>query len=103
MGVNISPAWSPDGSKIAMARSVGGGDSDLFLLDAHTGAEVKQLTEGGGIDVSPNWSPDGGRLAFASERSGGSQVYVLDVGSGNITRITFDGVYNTDPVFSPDG
>jgi TolB protein len=102
-GVNISPAFSPDGKTLCMARSGPQGDSDLYLLDAATGAEVKRLTDGGGIDVSPNFSPDGNTVAFASERSGGSHVYLIDVGSQAITRLTFDGLFNTDPVFSPDG
>ncbi len=102
-GVNISPTFSPDGTKIAMARSVAEGDSDIFVIDAVTGKELQRLSTGGGIDVSPNWSADGRKIAFASERSGGSQVYVMDVGGGNVTRVSFDGAYNTDPVFSPDG
>jgi TolB protein len=102
-GVNISPAYGPDGKTLCMARTGPGGDSDLFLLDAATGAEIRRLTEGGGIDVSPNFSPDGRTIAFASERSGGSHIYLVDTGGGAPTRITFDGLFNTDPVFSPDG
>ncbi|MBA2321495.1 MAG: PD40 domain-containing protein [Deltaproteobacteria bacterium] len=102
-GVNISPSFSPDGKTLCMARSGPQGDSDLYLLDAATGAEIKRLTDGGGIDVSPNFSSDGRSIAFASERSGGSHVYLLDVGSAAVTRLTFDGAFNTDPVISPDG
>jgi TolB protein len=102
-GVNISPAYSPDGATLAMARNAASGDSDLFLIDAQTGADLQRLTTGGGIDVSPNFSPDGKRIAFASERSGGSQIYVLELATGQATRVSYEGGFNTDPVFSPDG
>lgn len=101
-GVNTSPDFSPDGKTLALARSVEG-DSDIFLVDARTGAEVRRLTTGGGIDVSPDHSPDGSRIAFASERSGGSQIYVLPVTGGEAKRLTFVGDFNIDPVLSPDG
>lgn len=102
-GINTSPAFSPDGASIALARTEEGADSEIYVLNSKTGAKLKQVTRGGGIDVSPCYSPDGNRLVFASERSGGSQVYLYDMGSGDATRISFDGDFNTDPVISPDG
>ncbi|MEQ1500903.1 MAG: Tol-Pal system beta propeller repeat protein TolB [Myxococcota bacterium] len=101
-GVNTSPDFSPDGSQIALARSIDG-DSDIVVVDARTGAEVRRLTRGGGIDVSPDFAPDGKNILFASERSGGSQVYSMPVGGGEGTRLTFVGDFNIDPVISPDG
>lgn len=101
-GVNTSPDFSVDGSLLALARSVEGGDSDIFLVDARTGQLVRQLTTGGGIDVSPDFSSDGQTIAFASERSGGSQVYLAGVTGGEAKRITFAGDFNIDPVISPD-
>src|SRR6185503_3329538 len=89
-GINTSPDFSPDGGSLALARSVEGGDSDIFVLDARTGKELRQLTTGGGIDVSPDFSADGSKVAFASERSGGSQVYVMPAGGGTGTRVTFN-------------
>lgn len=102
-GVNTSPAFSPDGKTIAVARTSSGGDTDIFLLDARTGAQIDQLTRGGGIDVSPDFSPDGRHVVFSSERSGGSQIYTVDLQTKELKRVTFNGDFNTDPVFSPDG
>jgi TolB protein len=101
-GVNTSPEFSPEGNVVALARSIEG-ESEIFLIDARTGSQIRQLTTGGGIDVSPDFSPDGKVLAFASERVGGSQVYTIPVGGGAATRVTFVGDFNIDPVISPDG
>lgn len=101
-GAWLSPAFSPDGRLVAAAWAKGG-DTDLYLLDAQTGAIVRRLTEGGGIDVTPAFSPDGTHVAFASERSGGSQIYEVPVTGGAPTRITRMGGFFTDPVYSPDG
>jgi TolB protein len=101
-GVNTSPEFSPDGTIMALARSVEG-ESEIFLVDARSGSQIRQLTTGGGIDVSPDFFPDGKTIAFASERGGGSQVYTIPATGGNATRVSFVGDFNIDPVISPDG
>ena len=53
---------------------------------------------------SPRFSPDGRRVVFSGvHRSGFTDLFVLDVGSGQITPITNDIYHDADPVFSLDG
>jgi Tol biopolymer transport system component len=57
------------------------------------------------LNINPSWSPDGTRLAFESSRHGGSEIYVINLGTGAERRLTFSDpdIENTHPSWSPDG
>jgi dipeptidyl aminopeptidase/acylaminoacyl peptidase len=65
-----SPAWSSDGRWIAFVSNRSqdpdrNQDTNLFVIEAKTGAEPRQLTTFGGPDGGrPSWSPDGQLVAF---------------------------------------
>jgi hypothetical protein len=63
-----SPAWSPDGSRIAFIAAEGV-TVDLHVLDANRGT-VTPITADPFTEASPAWSADGSRLAFVANRSG---------------------------------
>lgn len=100
-GMNLAPAWSPDGKKMILTLSKDG-NPDLFLLD-RKGKIIKQLTRRSGINVSPTWSSDGQRIAFVSDRSGRPQIYLMDLKQGKVQRLTFKGSENAEPSWSPQG
>jgi len=52
---NISPAWSPDGSKIAFF-SDRDGDEEIYIINAD-GSGLQQLTDNDWVDWAPAWSP----------------------------------------------
>lgn len=58
-----SPAWSPDGSRLAFVSSRSG-DEEIYVARAD-GSGVTRLTRSAGPDLSPAWSSDGRRLAFS--------------------------------------
>ncbi|RMH59930.1 MAG: hypothetical protein D6678_07080 [Zetaproteobacteria bacterium] len=84
-------AVSPDGKRIVFVRETNG-NYDLWMQDVD-GSDLIQLTHSPYADVEPAWSPDGRRLAFVSNRDRkgdprGMSIYVLDLGSHAIQRVT---------------
>lgn len=54
--------------------------------------------------LSPSWSPEGNRIAFSGlTLAGYSDLYLLDLRSGALDRLTADRYEDRDPSFSPDG
>ncbi|HLQ51843.1 MAG TPA: hypothetical protein VK129_10120, partial [Terriglobales bacterium] len=101
-GTNISPAWSPDGSKIAFSSSMHG-HSEIYVADS-AGANPKRLTVSSGHpDSSPVWNPKtGAQIAFVSGRTGLPQIYIMDADGTNVQRMTDTG-YAVSPSWSPNG
>jgi TolB protein len=103
VGVNGAPAYSPDGTHLALTLSGAGGNLDIWLLDLSTQA-LTRLTDDPAVDTEPAWSPDGKSLYFTSDRAGGPQIYKLDIAQPKrVERITFGSAYNARARVSPDG
>ncbi len=100
-GLNMTPAVSPDGARLAFASSKTG-NTEIFMLDQTTNM-TQQLTVHAGGDLSPSWSPTGQDLAFTSDRSGRPQVYIMSADGSNVRRLTYEGDYNAAPAWSPKG
>jgi tricorn protease len=77
------PSLSPDGSMVAFASG-----GDIWEAPAQGGV-AHLLVSGPADDSRPLYSPDGRKLAFNSTRGGSSNIYVLDVASGAIARLTY--------------
>jgi hypothetical protein len=67
--------------------------------------QFSQLTSDPGLSYTPAVSRDGTLVAYSSDRSGPGQLdlYVKQVRGDRSLRLTFDGLGNTTPDFSPDG
>ena len=63
---------------------------------------LTRLTYGEWDDTSPALSPEGTRVAFASNRNGTWDLYILNLISGDITRVTNSPEYESAPSWSPD-
>ncbi len=68
---HLSPAWSPDGTKIAFVANRDEGwdksrTNDLWVMDVAS-KELRKLTDGKGSWRAPAWSPDGERIAIAGD------------------------------------
>ncbi len=108
---NISPALSPDGSKIAIL-SDRSGYADIYLIDAVTGKEIRRLIKGNrSIDFEElkwlqpgiSWSPDSKRIVIAAKAGSQDVFHLVDVETGKTTKleIPMDGLFSAS--WSPDG
>jgi TolB protein len=97
----ISPAWSPDGTRIAYV-SFEQGRSIVFVHNLVDGTR-RVLAAYDGINSAPAWTPDGKRLALALSKDGVSQIYMIDADGSDLTRLTNSNAIDTEPSFSPDG
>jgi TolB protein len=98
----MSPAWSPDGKKIAYV-SFESGNSQIYVQDLTTGARQLVESHKKGINGAPAWSPDGRKLAVALSYVGNLELFALDLGSRQETRITHNLAIDTEPVWAPGG
>ena len=97
----MSPAWSPDGSKLAYV-SFEGRRPQIIVQDVYSGAR-RAVSAAPGINGAPSWSPDGQRLAFTLSKDGNPEIYALGLGSQSPVRLTSNGAIDTEPVWLPDG
>lgn len=96
----MSPAWSPDGSKVAYV-TFESGRSALVVQDVYK-QTVRQIASFPQHNGAPAFSPDGSKLAFALSKSGSLNIYVMNLGSGQITQVTDGRSNNTEPTWFPD-
>ncbi len=108
---NISPAISPDGSKIAVL-SDRSGYFDIYVIDAIDGEEIRRLVKGNrSVDFEElkllqpgiSWSPDSKRIAIAAKAGKTDALYLIDVQTRKKEKLTFnlDGIFTA--AWSPDG
>lgn len=97
----MSPAWSPDGKKIAYV-SFENKRSAIYLQTLATGKRSK-VAAYRGINGAPAFSPDGTRLALTLSKDGSPDIYVLNLTSGILTKVTKSYGIDTEPTWAPDG
>ncbi len=99
--IDVSPSFSPDGSRIAFT-SDRGGSPQIYVMNAATGA-AKRITYSGGYNTSPDWSARGNKIAYVGMTGGMFHIYVVNSDGTGTTRLTAGNYDNEDPSWSPDG
>ena len=98
----MSPAWSPDGRKLAYV-SFEGSQSSIYVQTLRTGIRDR-VSSREGINGAPVFSPDGRMLALTLSRDQGNlDVYMLELATQVLTRLTRHSAIDTEAVWAPDG
>jgi len=96
----ISPVFEPNGNlAVALNRN---GTTNIYQLDRNY-KPGKVLARSPYIDVSPSFDRLGEKMVFTSGRAGNPHIYMLNLKSREIRRVTVTGKYNTHPCLSPNG
>ncbi len=98
-----SPAWSPDGSRIAYFADAGG-EYGLYIAPQDGRGPARRIEiDGAGFYENPRWSPDGTKLSFTDNSRA---VYWIDAETGALHRVGADALYSPLPppyhAWSPD-
>ena len=112
--MNVGPALSPDGTRIAFLSSREQLSIDLYLADATTGKIIKKLVETASdphfeslqfLASAGAWDAQGKRLAIATIRGGKPVIAIIDGANGHsmqeIKVPEVDEIFQ--PTWSPDG
>jgi TolB protein len=74
---NTSPAWSPDGKKLAYSAKTEG-IRQIWIYNFETEEEI-QLTTGSEIKENPAWAPDSLHLVYNTENEESCELYILSI------------------------
>lgn len=83
---NSSPAWSPDGKKIAYSAKTGSW-RQIWIWDSETGQE-RQLTDGPAHKENPAWAPDSLHLVFNAQKGNSSELYLINLNQKESIKIS---------------
>jgi Tol biopolymer transport system component len=108
---NYFPQVSPDGQQVVYV-STASGEQELWLA-RRDGSGARQLTRFGRVarqEASrsaslrmPRWSPDGRAIVVVAHFGAGSDVFVVEAATGDLTRLTHDSNLEAAPSWSADG
>lgn len=98
IGEDVHASAAPDGHRIAYATVHSA--PDIWTLDVRS-RQIRQLTSETTVEDYPRLSPDGSRLLFYSDRTGTDEVWLMQLATREMTRVSRTG--GTQHAWSPDG
>lgn len=97
----LSPAWSPDGRRLAYV-SFESGKPAIYVHQLANGKRTK-VADFRGLNSAPAWSPDGNSLLMTLSKEGNADIYRMDLASRNLTRLTDHWAIETEASYSAGG
>jgi hypothetical protein len=102
--IDSSGSWSPDGSTVAFV-TFRNGRNEIVLADVDGGGVERRIEvpEEIGEISGPSYAPDGERIVFTGQVGGITDLFIYDLATEEVTRLTDDRNAQFQPTFSPDG
>lgn len=94
--------WSAQGDRIVFTSKAGSQDA-INIYDVNE----KKLLHSYFLELdglfSPDWSPDNRHIVFMGMEEGASDLYIFDIQTSELKKLTDDIFSDFDPSWSPDG
>jgi len=101
--INSAGAWDATGTRFVFGAVVTGHPA-LRIVNGNNGKVIKEFKFPSlGEIFNPTWAPDGKKIAFSAQVGGYTDLFVYDLDSGQLQRLTDDPFADLQPAWSPDG
>ncbi|MEQ8896279.1 MAG: Tol-Pal system beta propeller repeat protein TolB [Roseovarius sp.] len=98
----LAPRFSPQGDQV-IYTSYESGFPRIYVLNVETVGRRVLESQDGTMSFAPRFAPDGKTVVYSVTRGGNTDLYSMQIGSGQSTRLTNAPSIETAPSFSPDG
>jgi TolB protein len=98
----LAPRFSPTGDRV-LYTSYESGFPQIMMLDVGTVSRKKLPVPTESMSFAPRFSPDGRSVVYSVSTGANTDLYRMDIASGQAARLTNTPAIETAPSFSPDG
>jgi len=98
---NAGLRWSRDSTRYAFMSNGGTGDYNIYV--GAVGARDRAVARSSAKDGYASWSPTTNEMAFVSGRTGNGDIYVIDLSSKELVRLSRSDDFDMFPEWAPDG
>ncbi len=98
--LSITPAVSPDGSRLAFT-TFHGGNPAIFVFSLETGRRLPFYSPASSLVTTPEFTPDGKQILFSSSIGGWAQIYIANLDGSGMRRLSYSSSVDVEPKVNP--